>query len=166
MKKLFYFLGISTFLIVSCSKDPVSATPTPATSTSYVKYKVNGVLQENTPILEVLATIDTNGLQLIGIGSEYQITISSKLTQSTGTYDMKNTALKTVLLVSKGGTGGTSYQVEKTKTRSSGTLTITKIKDIGNRKFAANGTFSGVAENASGETVTITDGEFFDVRTN
>lgn len=166
MKKLIYFLSISTLLVTSCSKDPVSSNPTPSPTTSYVKYKVNGVKQENTPMLLVLATIDTNGFQLIGIGDEYGISIVSKVPQSIGNYDMKNTALKTVLLVGKGGATGPSYQVEKTKTRSSGTLTITKVKDIGGRKYAANGTFSGVAESTSGETVTITEGEFFDVRTN
>lgn len=53
-----------------------------------------------------------------------------------------------------GGTSGTS-----------GTLFITKMKSIGGGNYAINGTFSGIAKDVSGNSHTITNGEFYDART-
>ncbi len=59
-----------------------------------------------------------------------------------------------------------TYGMLENNTAQNTTITITKIKNINNGFKAVNGTFSAKLVNDAGDVFNITNGEFFDIRTN
>lgn len=166
-------LILSAFIILglaSCGKkDNGSTTPTPTptptpTTKTFVKYKMNDTLYVH-DLTTTECFINEYGLQVSAAAGNGGVSFEAEIPVGNGTFD---------ILAAGGLDGhfifyrpdGSLFAIERTSPGSSGTFTITKTKLISGTKYAANGTFSGTAVSLTGTTATITEGEFFDVRTN
>lgn len=175
MKKV-VFLILTVLLVTSCKKKeetPVVIVPTPTTPVnSYVKFKVLGTsrtLDAASGSTFTKCYIENNILyvkgQSLNAGGNYGFEMEIANASSTSTsYDILGSSINLFKLFSANdpifSRIGTSYP------GTFGSVTLTKVKDIGGGIVAVNGTFSGTALNSvDGTLVEITEGQFYDNRT-
>ncbi|MEZ4928692.1 MAG: hypothetical protein R2777_01585 [Chitinophagales bacterium] len=178
-----YILAIISCTLISChSDDPI---PTSNDGDSYIECKLNGFFWKATydeiqyTMLGGIAKINMDTLAISGAGLKSDginyinaIQIGGKNISGIGTYDLNDPNIEfggATLLLSLGTGTNPVYAIGASTVGSSGTLTIEQVKDVVLFGFpikAVKGTFSGVAINNIGETITITDGKFFDYKSN
>ncbi len=156
------------FLLFSCKKEDGNNDNILPEKGAYLRMKVNGQLVEHS---NGEAFVDKSVDQLV-------VNFFSANNTSTGQLNMvidPGTAISTIAYNPLEGDLGTMtymkgagftniYGVSIGDDGSSGTVTVTELKDINGNIQAAKGTFSGVFVNADGESVNITEGEFRDGR--
>jgi hypothetical protein len=150
---LFYLLIFCS--ILSCSK---SSDVTPATGTSYVSMKINGVEWKSSVGAGAITSgsfSGTGALEVTGGKDILAMTLINSATVGT-TYKFEETNDR--LLQFSRSASKVNYFIGKDSKGSSGTLTITKIKVVGTLT-AANATFSGTANGSDGSKITITEGK-------
>lgn len=175
MKKLL-FIGLALISLSACKKSDSSSSGTTPTSKSYLKMKVDGVSVELNSSISTGATMMSD-IQQMGIsfndGNTADLKSASLVMDKVDvttpqTYTMKANGYNYFNYVkSQSDKDNNSYTVfDNYGHKGSATVTVTKIKDLGGNRKAINGTFTATMYNKNGASINITEGEFFDVRTN
>ena len=154
MKTYFLYLLILCS-ILSCSK---SSDVTPATGTSYVSMKINGVEWKSSIGAGAITSgsfSSTGALEVTGGKDVLAMTLINVANVGT-TYKFEETNDR--LLQFSRSASKVNYFIGKDSKGSSGILTITKTKVLGTLT-AANATFSGIANGSDGSKITITEGK-------
>lgn len=154
MKTYFLYLLILCS-ILSCSK---SSDVTPATGTSYVSMKINGVEWKSSIGAGAITSgsfSGTGALEVTGGKDVLAMTLINAANVGT-TYKFEETNDR--LLQFSRSASKVNYFIGKDSKGSSGILTITKTKVLGTLT-AANATFSGIANGSDGSKITITEGK-------
>jgi hypothetical protein len=141
--------------ILSCSK---SSDPTPATGTSYVSMKINGVEWKSSVGAGAITSGSfsaTGALDVTGGKDVLAMTLINAA--NVGTAYKFEEANDRLLQFSRSASK-VNYFISKDSKGSSGILTITKTKVLGTLT-AANATFSGIANGSDGSKITITEGK-------
>ncbi len=153
--KLFLFYLLIICSILSCSK---SSDPTPATGTSYVSMKINGVEWKSSVGAGAITSgsfSGTGALEVTGGKDVLAMTLINSANVGT-TYKFEETNER--LFQFTRSVAKVSYFIGKDSKGSSGTLTITKTKVVGTITYA-NATFSGTAVGSDGSKIVITEGK-------
>ena len=146
--------------ILSCSK---SNDPIPATGTSYVSMKINGVEWKSSVGAGAISSGSfsaTGALEVTG-GKEILAMTLLNCTNVGTVYKFEETndrIFQFTKQVSK-----LSYFIGKDSKGSSGVFTITKTK-VANTLTYANATFSGTANGSDGSKLVITEGKVVNVQ--
>lgn len=174
MKNILIILML-TIGLFSCGKDDKNANPSPSpTNKSYLKMKVDGVLVElNTGGLGATMLSD---IEQMGIGfsngnttnlQSVSVVMDDVDINTPKTYIMKDNSLNNFTYVKA------QTDIDNNRFFAFGggkignmTIVVTKIKEFSSNAKAINGTFSGTLYNNNGAKIEITEGEFFDSRTN
>ena len=186
MKNKFYIgfiLALISCTIISCHSD--DPTPTPNDGDSYIECKLNGVFWKATydefsyNTLGGIAKINVDTLAISGPGLKSDgityinaIQIGGKNISGIGTYNLGDPNIEfggATLLINLGTGTNPLYTIGASTAGSVGALTIEQAKDVelfGFAVKAVSGTFSGVAINSNGDSITISDGRFFDYKSN
>lgn len=174
MKKLTFIL-IATLALASCKKDKTTNTNNGGggTTKSYVKFKANGVqVQYSIGFASISTDIEQMGMTYNN-GSQNNM---QSIVFALDNIDVS--ALKTYVMTDNGfnsfsytaGAGNRDnniyYSYLTGAPIGSASITITKIKDAGNDIKFINGTFTAKLYNKNGASMDITEGEFFESRTN
>lgn len=170
MKRIL-FIGFAMISLAACKKSDSSTNNNTTTTpqNSYAKMKVNGVLVElsYTP----LWTYESSP-KIYGFGITENVTGTSRRMLS---FRIQETDLTTgvahnigvgysneiIYLANQGSLSG-QYKANKSFSKSHGTFTLTKIKDLDGTRKAFYGTFSGTLVNSSGDSVVITEGQIIE----
>jgi hypothetical protein len=141
--------------ILSCSK---SSDPTPATGTSYVSMKINGVEWKSSIGAGAITAGNFSGtgaLDVTGGKEALSMILANCSTIGTG-YKFEETTDRLFQFTKQ--VAKVSYFIGKDSKSSSGVFTITKIKVVGTITYA-NASFSGTAVGTDGSKLTITEGK-------
>jgi len=176
MKKITLIL-LATLAFTACKKDkttPPNSNAGGNTATqSYVKFKVNGVQEQfNIGFANISTDIEQMGMTFNNGSSSNMRIISFVMdnidVNTLKTYEMNDNGYNSLNYTAASGDVSNNLYAPflagapKGNTR----ITITKIKDAGNNIKFINGTFSAKLYNKNGGSVDITEGEFFESRTN
>jgi hypothetical protein len=161
MKKYILLLVIFCGLL-GCSK---SSEVTPASTTSYVSMKINGVLWKSDIGAGAISAGNFSGTgALDATGGKEALSMALINCATVGTvYKFEETndrIFQFTKLASK-----VSYFITKDTKGSSGTLTITKTKAVNSLNYA-NATFSGTAVGSDGSKIVITEGLIVNAQVN
>jgi hypothetical protein len=148
--------------ILSCSK---SSDVTPATGTSYVSMKINGLEWKSSVGAGAISTGSFSGTGALEVtGGKDVIAIILGNSSNIGTaYKFEETNERLFQFTRQA--SKVSYFIGKDSKGSSGTLTITKTKVVGTITYA-NATFSGIANGTDGSKITITEGVVVNAQVN
>jgi Na+-transporting NADH:ubiquinone oxidoreductase subunit NqrF len=175
MKKLL-FIGLALISLSACKKSDNSSNGTTPTSKSYLKMKVDGVLVELNSSISTGATMMSD-IQQMGISFNDGNTADLR----SASFVMDNIDVNTPQTYTMKANGYNYFNYVKSQTdkdnnsytvfdnyghKGSATITVTKIKDLGGNRKVMNGTFTATMYNKNGASISITEGEFFDARTN
>jgi hypothetical protein len=153
--KIYLFALILSCSILSCSK---SSDPAPATSTSYVSMKINGVEWKSSVGAGAITAGNFSGsgaLDVTGGKEALSMILANCSTIGTG-YKFEETTDRLFQFTKQ--VAKVSYFIGKDQKGSSGVFTITKTKVVGTITYA-NASFSGTAVGTDGSKLTITDGK-------
>lgn len=177
MKKLLFVL-LASIILIACGKDEKPAPipdpqnpsiPAPNYSRSFIRFKVNGVFVELSGRPNgAYISHGTNGLGIVFDNDSTGANNKSFLLAYGQIAPFAiNTPISFTRTIANGFStiyfeGSNTYGMTEGVAAENTTITLTKIVDLGNDNSAVNGTFSAKLNNG----ITITDGEFFDDRTN
>jgi hypothetical protein len=151
-----YFFSLILFCsILSCSK---STDVTPATGTSYVSMKINGVEWKSSIGAGAITAGNFSGsgaLDVTGGKEALSMILANCSTIGTG-YKFEETTDRLFQFTKQ--VAKVSYFIGKDSKGSSGVFTITKTKVVGTITYA-NASFSGTAVGTDGSKLTITEGK-------
>jgi hypothetical protein len=175
MKKMILFATIIIGL-ASCGKKDNNATttttPVPSTK-SYLKMKVDGLAMDFSAFGS--ASMDTSVEQISfnyinSSGSSVNLVLDDNTMDMNfpRTYVMNNNSVNNMGYFKNNTDPDNNKYYTKVTGGAKGTttVTVTKVKALSSGLIAINGTFTATLYNTAGAKVEITEGEFFDVRTN
>lgn len=175
MKKLL-FIGLALISLSACKKNDNSSNGITPTTKSYLKMKVDGVAMEFSTFGS--ASMDTSVEQIAfyyvnGSGTS-AASVNLVLDDNTmdmnfpRTYVMNNNSVNNLGYFKNNTDPDNNKYYTKVTGGAKGTttVTVTKVKALSAGLIAINGTFTATLYNKAGAKVEITEGEFFDVKTN
>jgi hypothetical protein len=160
--KTYLFSLLTLCSILSCSK---SSDVTPATGTSYVSMKINGVEWKSSVGAGAISTGSFSGTGALEVtGGKDVIAIILGNSSNVGTaYKFEETNERLFQFTRQ--VAKVSYFIGKDQKGSSGTLTITKTKVVGTITYA-NASFIGTAVGTDGSKLVITEGVVVNAQVN
>jgi hypothetical protein len=153
--KRFIYSFLIIFSILSCSK---SSDPTPATGTSYISMKINGIEWKSSVGAGAISLGNfsaTGALEVTGGKDALVLTLINSINVGT-TYKLEENNERFFQFVRSA--AKVSYFIGKDSKGSSGVVTIIKTK-VANTLTYANATFSGTAVGTDGSKIVITEGK-------
>jgi hypothetical protein len=150
---LFYLLLFCS--ILSCSK---SSDVTPATGTSYISMKINGVEWKSSIGAGAITAGNFSGTGALDVtgGKEALSMILANCSTIGTVYKFEDTNERLFQFTKQ--VAKVSYFIGKDSKGTSGIFTITKTKVVGTLTYA-NATFSGTAVGTDGSKIVITEGK-------
>jgi hypothetical protein len=160
--KTYLFSLLILCSIFSCSK---STDVTPATGTSYVSMKINGVEWKSSAGAGAIAAGGFSGTGALDVtGGKDVLAMTLYNCSNIGTvYKFEETNDR--LLQFTRSAAKLSYFIGKDQKGTSGTFTITKTKVVGTITYA-NATFAGTAVGTDGSKLVITEGVVVNAQVN
>jgi hypothetical protein len=160
--KIYLFSLIILCGILSCSK---FSEVTPATGTSYISMKINGVEWKSSIGAGAITAGNFSGTGALDVtgGKEALSMVLANCSNIGTVYKFEDTSERLFQFTKQ--VAKVSYFITKDTKGSAGTFSITKTKVVGTVTYA-NATFSGTAVGTDGSKIVITEGVVVNAQVN